>query len=265
MRSRFLMECTTPEVDEYLARGGRTALLPVGSVEMHGPHQPLGTDSLVATAFALRLAEAADGVVLPEVHYTWAGSTDGFAGTLSVEADLVQKIVEGIALKVFRMGLRHLLVLSIHAGNRSPLYLAARQIYEKHHIPLVYIDPYEPLGEDAGSIFAGEYQGAKEASLVLASLHILGKPDLYSEKEMRYDDQAPPFPSSFRAITRVGVVGYFMQDPRQHACPSVHVSLERGLDFMAKQVKHIVPILEHIDEYSEVTEAQRNKGWWKND
>ena len=117
MRSRFLAELTTPEVESYLARGGRTALLPVGSVEMHGPHQPIGTDTLIAKAFALRLAEEADGLVLPEIHYTWAGSTDGFAGTVSIEPELVQKTVEAIALKVFRMGLRRLLVLSVHRGR----------------------------------------------------------------------------------------------------------------------------------------------------
>ena len=75
MRSRFLLELTTPEVEAYLAEGGTTALLPVGCVEMHGPHQPIGTDSIVAKAFALRIAQAANGIVLPTIHYTWPGST----------------------------------------------------------------------------------------------------------------------------------------------------------------------------------------------
>ena len=57
MRSRLLLELTTPEVEAYLAQGGKTALLPVGCVEMHGPHQPIGTDSIVAKAFALRIAD----------------------------------------------------------------------------------------------------------------------------------------------------------------------------------------------------------------
>jgi creatinine amidohydrolase/Fe(II)-dependent formamide hydrolase-like protein len=47
MRSRFLLELTTPEVETYLAQGGKTTLLPVGRVEMHGPHQPIGTDSII--------------------------------------------------------------------------------------------------------------------------------------------------------------------------------------------------------------------------
>ena len=263
MRSRFLMELTTPEVDQYLSEGGKTAILPVGSVEMHGPHQPLGTDSLIAKAFALRIAEAANGLVLPEIHYTWAGSTDGFAGTISIEPDLVQKTVEGIALKVYRTGFQRFLALSVHHGNHYPLYLFARQFYEKHHLPAMYVSPYDPFDDDTRAIFAGDYGKSKEASLVLAALHILGKPTLYTEKEMRYEDQAPPSSDSRGRIGKVGVVGYFMQDPRQHACPSEFVSLEKGLEFIARQVEQIVPLLEHLDRYVEYTEAMKNKGWWR--
>lgn len=263
MRSRFLLELTTPELEAYFRQGGKTAFLPVGSVEMHGPHQPLGTDTLVAKAFALRLAEASDGVVLPEVHYTWAGSTDGFAGTISVEPGLVQQTVEQVALKAVRMGFRRLLMLSIHHGNHYPLFLFARQVYEKYLIPAVYIDCFHPLSKEAEAIFAGEYAQSKEASVVLAALHILGRPDLYSEQEMRYADQAPPWPDSFRRISRVGTVGRFMQDPRHHACPSEFVSLDRGLAFIEKQVQDILPILPEIDAYIEDSQAQQNKGWWR--
>jgi len=262
MRSRFLGELTTPEVDAYLARGGRLAVLPVGCVEMHGPHQPIGTDSIIARAFALRLAERGDGLVLPAVHYTWAGSTDGFAGTLSIEPELVQKVVEGVLLKAYRTGWRRLIALSVHHGNHYPLYLTVRQIYEKHHIPAVYINPLHPFDEEAEALFAGEYGQSMEASVVLAALHVLGRPELYSEDEMSYADQAPPRPASAAQIGRVGAVGAFMQDLRHHACPSPYVSLRRGCDFIEHQVGRILPILEHIDRYIADAAAQENQGWW---
>lgn len=262
MRSRFLLELTTPQVEAYLAAGGATALLPVGCVEMHGPHQPIGTDSIVAKAFGLRIAEAANGIVLPEVHYTWPGSTDGFAGTLAIEPELVYQTVESICLKAWRMGLQRLLLLSIHHGNHYPLYLLVRRIYENHHIPVVYVNPMQPLDDEADALFAGEYAKSKEASLVLAALHVLGQPDLYSESEMCYADQPPPRFESFRRISEVGAVGSFMQDPRHHACPSEYASLERGLAFIERQVDKIVPMLAYIDQYVEDTKSQRNQGWW---
>jgi len=257
-----LLELTTPEVEAYLAKGGVTALLPVGCVEMHGPHQPVGTDSIVAKAFALRIADAADGIVLPGVHYTWPGSTDGFAGTIAIEPELVYKTVESVLLKAWRMGLRSLLLLSIHHGNHYPLYMLVRRVYEEHLIPAVYVNPMEALDEEADALFAGEYSQSMEASLVLAALHILGQPDLYSEAEMCYDDQAPPRFESYRRISKVGAVGSFMQDPRHHACPSEYVSLERGLAFFERQVASIAPMLAQIDTYIQDTRRQPNRGWW---
>jgi len=263
MRSRFLMELTTPEVEGYLSRGGQNAFLPVGCVEMHGPHQPIGTDTLIAKAFSLRLAEQTDGLVLPEIHYTWAGSTDGFAGTVSIESDLVQKTVESIAIKVFRMGLRRLLVLNVHHGNHYPLFLSVRQVYEKHHIPAVYINAYEPLGDEIGKIFSGKYEQSKEASLVLASLKILGKESLYSEEEMSRAEQPPAMFDSYENISKAGTVGYFMQDPRHHACPSKYVSMEKGIEFIEAQVKLMIPVLDHLETYLKDTNEQTNKGWWR--
>jgi creatinine amidohydrolase len=226
---------------------------------------PIGTDSIVAKAFALRIAEAANGIVLPEVHYTWAGSTDGFAGTLAIEPELVYKTVGSVFLKVWRMGLRRLLVLSIHHGNHYPLYMLVRRIYEEHHMPVVYVNPMRALDDEASALFAGEYHKSMEASLVLAALHVLGQPDLYSESKMRYDDQPPPRFESLRRISEVGAVGSFMQDPRHHTCPSEYVSLERGLAFFERQVASIAPMLAHIDAYVEDTRGQGNQGWWARD
>lgn len=119
------------------------------------------------------------------------------------------------------------------------------------------------LDDGASALFAGEYGKSMEASLVLAALHVLGQPELYSEAEMCYADQPPPRLESFRLISDVGAVGSFMQDPRHHAWPSEYVSLERGLAFIERQVARIAPMLAHIDQYVKDTMAQRNQGWWK--
>jgi len=265
MRSRFLAELTTPEIEEYLSKGAGTALLPVGSVEMHGPHQPVGTDTLIAQAFALKLAEAADGLVLPEVAYTWAGATDGFAGTISLEPELAMRTVEAVAVKVFRMGFARMVVLSVHAPNQHGLFFAVRRVFETHGLPVVFVDPFQGRHDDTRDIFEGPYAASAEASMVLAALHVLGRGELYSEARMAYEDQAPPAPEGLAEIGRIGTVGYFMQDPRQHACPSKHVSLAKGLEFIDKQVRHIASILAPLDRYTQAAAAQGNRGWWRPD
>jgi creatinine amidohydrolase len=262
MRSRFLNELTTPDVEKYFALGGKTAILPVGSVEMHGPHQPLGSDMIIAKAFSLRVAELANGLVLPEVHYTWAGATDGFAGTISIDMELESKIVKTIIVKTLKMGFERFVIINVHWPGDHILYLVSRQVFEQMHVPILYVNTTVPFNPDASAIFSGDYKKSKEASLVLASLQILGQADLYSEKEMCYEESVPPYPESFDKLNSIGGVGYFMQDPRQHACPSKYVSKNKGLEFIETQAKHIVPFLEDLDKYKEETDRQNNKGWW---
>ena len=144
MRSRFLHELTTPEVEAYLAAGGDIALLPVGCVEMHGPHQPIGTDTIVAKAFSLALAERVNAIVLPEVHYTWSGATDGFAGTISIAPELAQQLVESVAAKAVAMGFTRLMIVSIHGPNKMVMGLSTRKLFERLNVPVAFLDAYTP-------------------------------------------------------------------------------------------------------------------------
>lgn len=260
MRSRFLADLTTPEVEGYLEEGGTTALIPVGCTEMHGPHQPIGTDTMTARGFALLLANETNALVFPAVPYTWAGSTDGFAGTVSVSPELVQQLVTTIIVRAWNNGFRRIVVISCHGGNQQALTLVVRRVFETHHIPAAFINPGAPASDAAAAVFAGELAQASEASRLLAALHILGLDGLYSEEEMRDDDHPPPLPESLRQFPFA--MGYFMQDPRQHACPSPHVSLERGMTFYREQLKVFAPHIEKLETYLEETEGQWNKGWW---
>ncbi len=229
---------------------------------MHGPHQPIGTDTFAAQAIALRVAERVDALILPDLSYTWAGSTDGFAGTISVEPEASVAIAATVIKKAHRMGFRRIVIISIHAPNQMAFRLLARRIFETDGIPALFVDVYTPLTAEAAALFAGDAESGKEASIVLAALEILGRPSLYNEEAMRMADKAPPRTDTLNAISG-GQVGYFMQDPRHHACPSPSVSIERGRKFITEQVRGLVPMLENHARYCDTTTSQPNQGWWR--
>lgn len=98
---------------------GAVAVLPVGAVEAHGPHLPLGTDVVIAQGMARSCAEKLDeaGVtafVLPPVWYTAAPFADGFPGTVSVEGDTVRDTVRQVAASLGRHGISVLAVANAH-------------------------------------------------------------------------------------------------------------------------------------------------------
>lgn len=73
LRTRFLPKLLNSEVDEYL-KSNDIIIVPVGTVEMHGG-LPLDSETVISEAFALKMAEACDGLVLTGLPYFYAGAT----------------------------------------------------------------------------------------------------------------------------------------------------------------------------------------------
>jgi mycofactocin precursor peptide peptidase len=110
---------TWPQVD---ATGGRTVLaIPLGSLEQHGPHLPLDTDTRIAAAIAAGLAACCVGVsVAPAVAYGASGEHADFPGTLlighQVLADLLVELVRSA-----RRSFAGVVFVNAHGGNEEAL------------------------------------------------------------------------------------------------------------------------------------------------
>jgi mycofactocin precursor peptide peptidase len=105
-----------------LARPARLVLLlPLGATEQHGPHLPLGTDTIIAAA----LASTLPCVVAPALPYGSSGEHAGFPGTLSIgRSALVSVLVELVRSAQFS----RVLFVCAHGGNAEPLSEAVRQL-----------------------------------------------------------------------------------------------------------------------------------------
>lgn len=127
-----------PEIAEAIEHG-LIAILPVGAVEEHGAHLPLVTDSVMATGVARRLAELTDGFLLPAIAYGECWTTEGWPGTLSISADTLRAHVLDLGRGLQRMGVRGLVTVNGHFGNREPIGQAAR-ILHAEGFPVLHLD-----------------------------------------------------------------------------------------------------------------------------
>src|SRR3954454_4991668 len=82
MRTRFLSKLTNGEVEDYLQRNA-LIFIPVGVTETHGA-LPLDSETVLAEAIALKMAEKSDGLVLHNLPYFFAGATPTGRGTLQI-------------------------------------------------------------------------------------------------------------------------------------------------------------------------------------
>jgi creatinine amidohydrolase len=95
----------------------QTVILPLGSLEEHGPHLPLGTDTFHAVEVARRVAELKPVVVAPPVFYGMCRSTREHPGTLSISGDTLRALLVDVGREFYRIGLRNLVFISGHAGG----------------------------------------------------------------------------------------------------------------------------------------------------
>ena len=83
------------EVEEKIRKLG-AAILPIGAVEAHGPHLPLGTDNLLASRLADKLAERTDSFVLPTLPYGQVWSLRNFPGSINVSNEALIRLLADI-------------------------------------------------------------------------------------------------------------------------------------------------------------------------
>jgi creatinine amidohydrolase len=95
----------------------QTVILPVGSLEEHGPHLPLGTDLFHALELARRVAEERGVLVAPPLFYGVCRSTREHPGTVSLSGVTLRALVRDLGREFFRQGFYNLIILSGHAGG----------------------------------------------------------------------------------------------------------------------------------------------------
>jgi creatinine amidohydrolase len=117
----FLAHHTTEQLAALLAGGRVVALLPVGSVEPHGPHLPLATDTLISEAACLRavaLLEAARpglrALLAPPVPYGVTDYAAGFAGAISIPGAALTAYLEAVAAALLAAGFAHVCLVNNH-------------------------------------------------------------------------------------------------------------------------------------------------------
>lgn len=177
-------ELTSPAAGAL--RGGATVLLlPVGAVEPHGPHAPLGTDSIISAAVAeaaARQLAAEPGLrvlVLPPIGYGVTRYAAAFPGAVSISERTLETLVTEVCSAVREQGHPNVVIVNSHF---EPEHVAAlRRAAERSGAAL--FDPTrrrmaERLTEEfrSGAAHAGRY----ETSLVLAE-----RPDLVDGERMR--------------------------------------------------------------------------------
>jgi creatinine amidohydrolase len=172
-----LAEMTSPRLE---ALRDPIALWPVGAVEPHGPHAPLGTDTLISVGMCERAAARLDNaVVLPPLPFGVTRYGAAFAGAIGISEATLRAVVLDVATALDQQGFRRLVIVNNHFEPEQVATLrSAAAEAGALYLDLVRRRNAQRLTEEfrRGSCHAGRY----ETSLVLADAPQLVDPEMAS-------------------------------------------------------------------------------------
>ena len=233
---------TMPQFEKALERT-RTVIQPIGAVEEHGPHLPLGTDTFQVREVARLAGEKAGALVAPAIPYGVCRSTRDHPGTIGVTTPVLRGLILDLGRDFFRQGLRTIIFISGHAGKTHLLTIldAAEELLETlPGLQTAVISEYNEILKAGSELIETEddsHAGEVETSRLLF-LH----PDLVNGTA---PEEYPDFPPHL-----------LVRDKRRYWKGGVwgnpgRASAEKGKALMEIAVQHLAEIVARVEDRKE--------------
>ena len=212
-------EHSWPELREA-AKQNRVVVLPVGTIEQHGPHLPLSTDCITAREISRCAVERIpdEAILMPPVYYSFNFHHLDFPGTIAVEGHTIIRYVTDVCKSVAYHGFEKILLVNGHGSNVPFLDIVARNVCN-HTESVAALVSWWSLAEPAlTEIRESEYPGGLSHGCELETSVILHfRPDLVdmtkAEKDMNYP-QSKYFFWDLQKGSRVHFQEFFSRNSR---------------------------------------------------
>ena len=250
--SRTIGDLTFQDVETAL-RASAILCLPMGSMEQHGPHLPLNTDTILAEAFTARIVErwgeAYDLWRLPPLAIGLSREHDWAPGTLSLSVAGMTALLRDLGREIVRaLPTRNLLIVNAHGGNRGILEALGREMRADFGLNLCALHTGALMSPVSNAAIPEIHAGRDETSAMLvlaphlvrreAIAELKGTPDGEAVRSLILDPAASfPWSSDDRRIAETGVIG----DARE-------ASVEHGNAVVARVVEAAGDVLRRLRE-----------------
>lgn len=131
MKRVLISEMSWSEFRDVMATND-LVIIPVGSIEEHGPHNPLGTDMLIARATAKEIGLKAHAPVAPVMPIGNARNLAAFPGTATIPPELLRQVMVQLCEAYILHGAKRFLFINGHGGNTATLKQVAADLYAEH-------------------------------------------------------------------------------------------------------------------------------------
>jgi creatinine amidohydrolase len=140
-------ELTASDWPKALEKAAHTAILPIGVLEKHGPHAPIGSDLIHVREWSSRVAKREYAVVFPDYFYGQIYEARHQPGTFALPSRLIWELLDATCEEIARNGFKKILLVNGHGGNPNFLRFFVQSQLERRRDYVVYF--YDPAPEPA--------------------------------------------------------------------------------------------------------------------
>ncbi len=229
---------TWAEFDSDLATARRSAILPVGATEQHGPHLGTGMDFVLADRLCTAVAERTGVPMLPVLPYGCSmGHSRRWPGTIALQPTTLIQVVKEIGDWAYYSGVRRLFIVNTHVTNNAPLRCALEMLRAEHDDMMIAVLNSASLSERVREAHFADgddwHANAAETSLMQAVAPEIVRAELIAEADDADRTGGLVFAHPVNRTSLNGVTG----------APS-RASAEQGRELFAWMVEDLAALVE---------------------
>ena len=244
-----------PEIKAAVKEANGIVMIPVGAVEEHGPHLPLGTDTIETAEIGYRAAKEAKVVIAPTIWYGQSRGFMGFPGTVCIRPTILGEFVKDVVMSLIKHGFDKPIILDGHGGNYGILDCIAEEIHYETGALISHIRSWDlaTVPKPEGTPKYDGHGGSSETSVMLylcpEDVHIDKFVDSKPELELTKYGAVFPGPSTLysKGPVKMPLSMDEMVEHGHHGDPKWG-SKERGKALIEVKSKALVDFLEALKQ-----------------
>lgn len=250
-------ELTASDWPKAQEKAAYTCILPIGILEKHGPHAPIGSDLIHAREWAARATKQEYAVVFPDYFYGQIYEARHQPGTFALPARVVWDLLDATCDEIGRNGFRKIVLVNGHGGNPNLLrYFVQAQLERRRNYVVYFFDPESDPAFDkkAEALHKSNPEGDMHAGERETSTLLYLRPDLVEQdratQESGADQKRWAIPDVYTAIW------WFARFPNHYAGEADKATRELGELLTEHRIESLVGALRAIKADNKALELQ---------
>jgi len=250
-------ELVASDFPKALEKSNKTCILPIGILEKHGPHSPIGTDLIHVREWANHAVKEEYAVIFPDYFYGQINEARHQPGTFALPSKVIWDLLEATCDEIARNGFDKIVILNGHGGNPEFLHFFMQSLLNKRHNYAVYL--YEPKTD---SVYAKDYRKMHKSDMKTdqhageseTSILLYYRPDL-----MRMDratDQSGANQGRSNLVNLYTPIWWYAAYPNHYAGEGAKATTEFGKFITDHEISSFVNALKQVKADTKTLQLQ---------